>query len=80
MILKASTDHKIDLQRSVLVGDRCSDIQAGAAAGIPNLILVRGTEPTGCGDHLPIQLSSELDEIIPLLVSPNTRSTANESK
>jgi D-glycero-D-manno-heptose 1,7-bisphosphate phosphatase len=72
MILKASADHKIDLKRSVLVGDRCSDIQAGAAAGIPNLILLQGTEAAGCAEAPPHTAISNLAEIIPLLVpSPN---------
>ena len=72
MILKASTDHKIDLKRSILVGDRCSDIQAGAAADVPNLILLRGTEPAGCAEPPALSVVSELHEIIPLLIRPNT--------
>lgn len=72
MILKASTDHYIGLKRSVLVGDRCSDIQAGAAAGIQNLILVRGTEASGCAETPAHSVVSQLHEIIPLLMHPNT--------
>ena len=72
MILKASTDHNIDLKRSVLVGDRCSDIQAGAAADVPNLILLRGTEPAGCSETPTHSVVSELHKIIPLLICPNT--------
>ncbi len=72
MILKASSDHKIDLKRSVLIGDRCSDIHAGAAAGIPNLILVRGTEPIECPETPAHSVVSELHEIIPLLTPSNT--------
>jgi D-glycero-D-manno-heptose 1,7-bisphosphate phosphatase len=72
MILKASTDHDIDLERSVLVGDRCSDIQAGAAAGILNLILVRGTEASGCVEPSAHSVVSELHEVIPLLMHPST--------
>jgi D-glycero-D-manno-heptose 1,7-bisphosphate phosphatase len=67
MILKASADHHIDLKRSVLVGDRCSDIQAGAAAYVPNLILLRGTEPAGCAETPAHSVVTELHEIIPLL-------------
>lgn len=70
MILKASVDHKIDLKRSVLVGDRCSDIQAGAAADVPNLILLSGTEPAGCAEAPAHSVLSELYEIIPLLRRP----------
>ncbi len=72
MILKASADHNIDLKRSVLVGDRCSDIQAGTAAGIPNLILLRGTEPAGCAETSAHSVVSELNEIIPILMRPSS--------
>jgi D-glycero-D-manno-heptose 1,7-bisphosphate phosphatase len=72
MILKASADHNIDLKQSVLVGDRCSDIQAGTAAGIPNLILVRGTEISGCAETAAHAVVSELHEIIPLLMRPSS--------
>ncbi|MGC1872074.1 MAG: HAD family hydrolase [Acidobacteriaceae bacterium] len=72
MILKASSDHNIDLGRSVLVGDRCSDIQAGAAAGIPSLILLRGTEPDGCAGTPVHAIVSELHQIIPRLTQVDT--------
>ena len=35
MILKASAEYNIDLKQSVLVGDRCSDIQAGSGGRHP---------------------------------------------
>jgi D-glycero-D-manno-heptose 1,7-bisphosphate phosphatase len=72
MFLKAATDYKIDLSRSILVGDRCSDIRAGAAAGIPHLILVRGTEPAGCPESPAHSVISELREMIPLDSRPKT--------
>ena len=37
MIFKASKDFKIDLSKSILIGDRLSDITSGAKAGINNL-------------------------------------------
>jgi D-glycero-D-manno-heptose 1,7-bisphosphate phosphatase len=67
MILRASTDHRIDLNNSFLVGDRCSDLQAGAAAGIQNLILLQGTEPGGCAEATSHSVVSELREVIPFL-------------
>lgn len=67
MILQASKDHGIDLSQSFLVGDRCSDIQAGAAAGITNLVLLCGTEPTECVGVPPHAIVSDLAEVIPLL-------------
>jgi D-glycero-D-manno-heptose 1,7-bisphosphate phosphatase len=49
MFLRAAREHEIELPRSVLVGDRCSDLQAGAAAGVGQLVLLAGTEPKNCG-------------------------------
>ncbi|MHB1937417.1 MAG: D-glycero-alpha-D-manno-heptose-1,7-bisphosphate 7-phosphatase [Acidobacteriaceae bacterium] len=69
MIFRASKDHGIDLQRSVLVGDRCSDLQAGATAGIGKLVLLRGTEPAGCVNAHPHAVVSDLAEIIPFLAN-----------
>jgi D-glycero-D-manno-heptose 1,7-bisphosphate phosphatase len=67
MILQASKDHGIKLSQSALVGDRCSDIQAGAAAGITNLVLLRGTEPAECVGVPRHMVVSRLEEVIPLL-------------
>lgn len=58
MLLRAARDHKIDLSQSLLVGDRCSDIQAGAAAGVGKLFLLKGTESAECGpviNHIVVQ-------------------------
>ena len=40
MLLEAAKDHSIDLDRSLLIGDRMTDIQAGLAANIGTLILL----------------------------------------
>ena len=40
MLLAAARDLNIDLSRSILVGDRLTDLQAGASAGLPILIHV----------------------------------------
>ena len=40
MFLAAAKDLNIDLSRSILVGDRLTDLQAGASAGLPLLIHV----------------------------------------
>ncbi len=48
MLLRAAAEHDVDLARSVLVGDRCSDLQAGNAAGVPDLFLFGTTEPQPC--------------------------------
>jgi D-glycero-D-manno-heptose 1,7-bisphosphate phosphatase len=40
MILKAATEHGLDLSQSVLIGDHLTDIQAGLAAGVGRNILL----------------------------------------
>lgn len=40
MILRAAREHDIDLARSVMIGDKETDAQAGRAAGIPRIELV----------------------------------------
>lgn len=41
LILQAARELGIDLSRSALIGDALTDLQAGQAAGIPQLALVR---------------------------------------
>jgi D-glycero-D-manno-heptose 1,7-bisphosphate phosphatase len=48
MLLRAAHDLSLDLHRSVLVGDRCSDIAAANSAGVAQAFLLRGTERGPC--------------------------------
>lgn len=48
MLLRAAQDHGLDLTRSILVGDRCTDIGAANAAALEHAFLLRGTEPSPC--------------------------------
>ena len=41
MLLRAARELGLDLSRSVLVGDKVSDLQAGRAAGLARCVLVR---------------------------------------
>jgi D-glycero-D-manno-heptose 1,7-bisphosphate phosphatase len=50
MLLRAGRDLNLDLARSILVGDRCSDIAAAHAAGLQQAFLLRGTEAGRCPD------------------------------
>jgi D-glycero-D-manno-heptose 1,7-bisphosphate phosphatase len=45
MLLKAISDFQIDISQSVVIGDKCSDIEAGRAAGIGKAIIVRSGHP-----------------------------------
>jgi D-glycero-D-manno-heptose 1,7-bisphosphate phosphatase len=62
MLLRAARDLSLDLERSVLVGDRCSDIAAANAAGLAQAFLLRGTETGPCpGAHLPLESLAALE-------------------
>ena len=47
MIHQAANDHNLDLSRSILVGDKSTDIAAGRAAGISQCILFSLDEESG---------------------------------
>lgn len=65
MILRAAQEHGIDLSRSLVVGDKLSDLEAGRAAGIPSLYLV---VPPGQDEDLSslpgVQRVSGLSEVV----------------
>ena len=42
MLLRAAREHQIDLQASFMVGDRMTDIAAGAAAGCRTVLVRTG--------------------------------------
>jgi D-glycero-D-manno-heptose 1,7-bisphosphate phosphatase len=48
MLLRAAKDLGLDLGRSVMVGDRCSDVGAANAAGLRKMFLLSGTEADAC--------------------------------
>lgn len=48
MLRRAALDLGLDLRNSVLVGDRCADIEAANAAGLRQAFLLAGTEKNGC--------------------------------
>lgn len=61
MLLRAERDLGINLSRSVLVGDRCSDIAAANAAGLRMAFLKQGTETGPCDGSA--QTVSQLGEV-----------------
>lgn len=42
LILKAKNDYDIDLENSILIGDKMSDLEAGNKAGIKTLLFKKG--------------------------------------
>ncbi len=67
MLFRAARDHDIDLSQSLLVGDRCTDIEAGAAAGVGRLVLLEGTESGKCSSDLSYGRVRALAEVGDLL-------------
>jgi len=57
MLLQAGTDLGIEFARSVLVGDKPSDMEAGRAAGVGALLHLGGESGVGLG--IPIQSLAE---------------------
>jgi D-glycero-D-manno-heptose 1,7-bisphosphate phosphatase len=61
MLLRAQSELNLDLASSILIGDKASDIQAGAAAGVGTRVLLPRSEDE-IQDHL-CQVVRSLDEI-----------------
>jgi D-glycero-D-manno-heptose 1,7-bisphosphate phosphatase len=69
MIMQAQIDFDLDLSKSVLIGDKISDIAAGAAAGVKLRIRIDPlATPPGAGDP-PHQVVRNLEDALFLLQS-----------
>ncbi len=65
MLRRAARDLGLDLSRSLMVGDRCSDLGAAAAAGVRQAFLIAGTEEAGCPEpHVAVRRLREIEEWI----------------
>ena len=51
MLLQAAKDFDLDLEQSIFVGDRCTDMAAGVAAGVGTLLLVGNIEAGPCAEE-----------------------------
>ena len=69
MLLRAAAEHGIDLSRSFMVGDRWSDVAAGAAAGCKTFLFdVPYNQCQKCTpDYLVADLREATDRILSLL-------------
>ena len=65
MIVKASKKHAINLEKSILIGDKLSDIQAGLNAGVGDLFLINtGHEIEDVKVPIECKLVNSLDEVL----------------
>lgn len=51
MILRAAKEHSLDLRRSILIGDKVTDIEAGRAAGVGCCVLALTGHPVSNKDQ-----------------------------
>lgn len=51
MIFRAAKEHSLDLRRSILIGDKAIDIEAGQAAGLGCCVLVLTGHPISISDR-----------------------------
>jgi D-glycero-D-manno-heptose 1,7-bisphosphate phosphatase len=73
MILRAASLLDIDLARSVLVGDRSSDVQAGRAAGVGRCFLVRSGHALRDGDSdLADGVFADFAQCVAVLISSDS--------
>lgn len=62
MLRRAAVDLDLDLGRSLMIGDRCSDVAAANAGGLRQAFLLAGTESAECtGRYLPIGSLAEME-------------------
>lgn len=78
MLLQAAAEHGIDLRRSVLVGDRCTDLEAGHAAGVPKLFLFGVTEVLPCASNIPYDVANTLFSIESQLIATQGEETVSK--
>jgi D-glycero-D-manno-heptose 1,7-bisphosphate phosphatase len=65
MLRRAVTEFGISLEESVMVGDRCTDIEAANAAGLKQAFQIAGTEDAPCvGDYILVQGLAEVERWI----------------
>jgi D-glycero-D-manno-heptose 1,7-bisphosphate phosphatase len=77
MLLKAATEHRLDLSSSWMVGDMVSDVLAGVNAGCQGSILVRtghgGAADDSAATHVVENLSQAAELIIHHKISEENR-------
>lgn len=63
MLRRAAKDLRVELSASVMVGDRCTDIEAANAAGLREAFLLIGTEAERCkGEYKAVKSLQQVQE------------------
>ena len=63
MLLRAARDLGLDLRRSIMIGDRCTDVLAANAAGLAEAFLLAGSDGGSCGGrYSAIQALAEVED------------------
>lgn len=63
MLLRGAAEFGLDLAATIFVGDRCTDVGAGNAAGVGKVFILKGTEPLDEGCQGVYQPVNSLDEV-----------------
>ncbi|HUZ04329.1 MAG TPA: HAD family hydrolase [Acidobacteriaceae bacterium] len=67
MLLHAAREFQLDLAQSIFIGDRCTDMAAGEAAGVGTLLLLDGMESGPCVQAKSYRRMVSLKEAIEVL-------------
>lgn len=70
MLLEAAQRHRLDLSRSLLIGDMETDMQAGRAAGVGHCLLLRPEFTPHSAESVADQEIRQLMDAAPLLNGP----------
>ncbi len=62
MLLQAAQAFHLDLGQSIFLGDRCTDMAAGVAAGVDTLLVLAGMEPASCAQEQHIRRIANVRE------------------
>ena len=76
LLLRAAKELGIDLSQSIFIGDSEVDMEAGARAGVPTLLIRRNESdpsPSPPGDNTPVAALSDLSEAVRWVLSHHFR-------
>jgi D,D-heptose 1,7-bisphosphate phosphatase len=69
LLLRAAAEFGIDLERSYIIGDKVSDVEAGAAVGCHPILLAHGRQPAETHDGWIVV--QDLSKVLNLVVREN---------